>query len=126
RSGDDLADGIRMAGQRADAMIVVNDPMFTTFRIRIGELAAENRLPTMHQGIPAVQEGGLMTYGAQNGEAAHLAAVYLDRLLKGATPGDLPILVPTAADFVINLKAAQAIGLTIPEAVLAQATDLIR
>jgi putative ABC transport system substrate-binding protein len=127
KTAEDLPGAFQSAlRDHADAMITLNDSLFTANRIRVGELAIENRIPMMHQGIPAVREGGLMTFATKEGIAARLAAGYIDRIIKGEKIGDLPVIVPSEFDLVINMKAAAAIGLKIPESVLAQATQVLQ
>jgi putative tryptophan/tyrosine transport system substrate-binding protein len=100
--------------------------MFRLHRSRLAELAATSRLPTMHNIRPYVEAGGLMAYGPSTPDLFRRAAVYIDKILKGAKPADLPVEQPTKFDLVINLKTAQALGLTIPPAVLFQADEVIR
>jgi putative ABC transport system substrate-binding protein len=127
RNAQELAGAFDAAkGGGAQAIITLSDSLFTANRVRLGELAIQQQIPMMHQGIPAVREGGLMTYAVRDGLGAHLAAGYVDRILKGTSPGDLPVIVPNEFDLVINIKAAAAIGLTVPEPVLSQATLVIR
>ena len=94
-------------------------------RRRVVDLAAKHRLPAVHFGRPFAEAGGLMAYGA-NGEDLHRrAATYVDKILKGAKPADLPIEQPTKFDLVINLKTAKALGLEVPPQLIAQADELI-
>jgi putative ABC transport system substrate-binding protein len=116
RTDQDIPGAVETARQRADAMLTASDNLFTINRRRIGELAIQNKLIVMAQGRPAVDEGGLMTYVVQGDVSARLAANYMDRILKGGKVADLPVLLPNEYDFVINLKAAEAIGLTSPQA----------
>ena len=92
---------------------------------RIAELAIQHRLPSMWGPTDAVSRGGLMSYGANRVEMARRAATYVDKILKGAKPADLPVEQPTLFDFIVNLKTAQALGLTLPQVVFAQATEVI-
>jgi putative ABC transport system substrate-binding protein len=115
-----------MTSAHAGAVLVLGDSMFLQHRRRLAELAATSRLPTMHNVRPYVEAGGLMAYGPSPLDILRRAAVYVDKILKGAKPADLPIEQPTTFDLVINLKTAQALGLTIPPAVLFQATEIIR
>ena len=96
------------------------------YRSRIVELAAQHRLPTMYHERDAVAAGGLMAYGVNLPDFFRRAATYVDRILKGAKPADLPVEQSMRFDFVINLKTAQALGLTIPDHVLLQATEVIQ
>ncbi|HXV82887.1 MAG TPA: ABC transporter substrate binding protein, partial [Candidatus Binatia bacterium] len=95
-------------------------------RKRIVELAAKHRLPAIYPNKGYVDEGGLMFYGADNVDLYRRAAVYVDKILKGAKPADLPVEQPTKFEFVINLKTAKQIGLSIPPNVLARADRVIR
>jgi ABC-type uncharacterized transport system substrate-binding protein len=111
---------------RVNSLIVVRTGGFFRYTKRIAELAIKNRLPSMHEGSDFVDDGGLMSYAASYSEAYRRAAVYVDKILKGAKPADLPVEQPTKFDFVINLKTAKQIGLTIPPNVLARADRVIR
>jgi len=108
-----------------DALWVGQEPLMAANSARVAAFAIEQRLPAMYETRLYTDAGGLMNYGVQSVERYYRAATYVDRILKGAKPADLPIEQPTAFDFVINLKAARAIGLTIPPAVLQQATEII-
>jgi putative ABC transport system substrate-binding protein len=101
------------------------DAMFTSERRRIAALATAARLPTMYGLRELVEEGGLMSYGIDLHESYRRAANYVDKILKGAKPGDLPVELPTKLELVINLKTANALGLTIPFAVLIRADEII-
>jgi hypothetical protein len=94
-------------------------------RVRIAELAAKNRLPTLAGFKEFAQAGGLMTYSASLPDLHRRAAIYVDKILKGAKPADLPVEQPTKYDFVINLKTAKALGLTIPQTLLLRADQVI-
>jgi len=111
---------------RADAVLVLSSPVFTSERTQIVDLAAKSRLPAMYPQQEFVQEGALMTYSVSVTNMYPRAATYVDKILKGAKPADLPIEQPTKFEFVINLKAAKQIGLTIPPNVLARANRVIR
>jgi putative ABC transport system substrate-binding protein len=113
------------AARGAGALLVVDDSVFTTQRAQIAELALKNRLPTMYGHRDMVQAGGLMTYGPDYGDLYRRAAEYVQKILHGAKPGDLPVEQPTKFEFVINLKTAKALGLTIPQSVLIQADQVI-
>lgn len=115
-----------MKKQRAAALIVVGDPMFGTHRMPLIELTAKNRLPAIWSISEYVDAGGLMSYGTQFDELFRRAAVYVDKILKGAKPGELPIEQPTKFELVIALKTAKQIGLTIPPHVLARADRVIK
>jgi len=117
---------VAMTEERADGLIVLPDPMFLTQRAQIAELAARAKLPAIY-GIPEhARAGGLMSYAADRTAMFRHAATYVDKILKGAKPADLPVEQPTKFEFVINLKTAKALGLTIPPAVLAQTTEVIQ
>ncbi|MFY9553556.1 MAG: ABC transporter substrate binding protein, partial [Blastocatellia bacterium] len=98
----------------------------TTNRTRIIELAANHRMPVIYAGSAHTEAGGLMSYGVDITENYRRAVVYVDKILKGAKPADLPVEQPTKFDLVINLKTAKQIGLTIPPNVLARADRVIR
>ncbi|HUP37121.1 MAG TPA: ABC transporter substrate-binding protein [Candidatus Limnocylindria bacterium] len=114
-----------LATERAGALMVQTDAMFITHRRRIVELAARSRVPTIYGDREFVDAGGLMFYGATLANLYHDAAGYADRILKGARPADLPVEQPTKLELVINLKAAKALGLTIPPSVLGRADHLV-
>ena len=101
-----------MKQERAGALIVLPDAFFFAQARRIAELAAQHRLPTMFWTREPVESGGLMSYGQNIAEHYYRAATYVDKILKGAKPGDLPVEQPTKIELVINLKTAKAIGLT--------------
>ena len=115
-----------MRRRGAEALIVLPSPMFYAERRRLAALAARDRLPAIYEVKEYADEGGLMSYGPSFPGMYRRAATYVDKILKGAKPGDLPMEQPTKFDFVINLKAAKAIGLTIPPPVLARADELIQ
>jgi putative ABC transport system substrate-binding protein len=112
--------------EHAGAIMVLTGPLLTTHRKRIVEFAAKSRLPAMYGISEFVDAGGLMFYGASLPEMYRRAATYVDKILKGAKPADLPVEQPTKFEFVINLKAAKQIGLTIPPGVLARADKVIK
>jgi putative ABC transport system substrate-binding protein len=111
--------------ERADALMVPPDTTFTSHRVRIAELAAKARLPTIYFARQSVEAGGLMSYGPNPVENYRRAATFVDKILKGAKPADLPIERPTKIDLVINLKTAKALGLEIPPLLLARADEVI-
>jgi putative ABC transport system substrate-binding protein len=111
--------------QRAEALLVVGDPLIFVGRLQIANLAARHRLPAIYTLRAYVETGGLMSYGPNGYEQIRRAATYVARILKGARPGELPMEQPTKLEFVINLKAAKALGLTIPQSVLVRADQLI-
>ena len=115
-----------MAKARPDAIMVLLSPVITLNSKRIVELALEQRLPGVYPTNQFVEEGGVIGYGPRIGDMYRRAATYVDKILKGAKPGDLPVEQPTKFDLAINLKAAKQIGLTIPPNLLARADRVIR
>ena len=114
-----------MTRARAGALTVLASTMLTNERRRLVDLAAKNRLPAVYPWREAVDAGGLMSYGANIPDLFRRAATYVDKIFRGAKPGDLPIEQPTKFELVINLKTAKALGLTIPPSVLARADEVI-
>jgi len=114
-----------IAGKRPDALMTTADPLIVSYRTRIVGFAAELRLPSMYPTQEFVDAGGLMFYGGSIPEMYRRAAVYVDRILKGAKPGDLAIEQPTKFDMVINMKTAKALGITIPQSILVRADRVI-
>jgi putative ABC transport system substrate-binding protein len=114
------------AKARVSALITVNTSLFNRYPKRIADLAIKNRLPSMYELSAYVEAGGLVSYASNEVENFKRAVVYVDKILKGAKPADLPVEQPTKFEFVINLKAAKQIGLTIPPNVLARADKVIR
>ncbi len=114
-----------MTKARAGALTVLPSAMFLGERRRLVDLAAKNRLPAVFPLREFVDVGGLMSYGANLADLNRRAATYVDKILKGAKPGDLPVEQPTKFELVINLKTAKAIGLTIPPSLLARADQVI-
>ena len=110
----------------ADALLVLPDPLTTTIRKPIVEFALEHRLPSMFGIREAVEEGGLMTYSPDRRVFYQRAADYVDRILKGANPAEMPIERPTRFELILNLKTAQAIGITFPGSILANATSVLQ
>ena len=124
---DDFEDAFKAAMTgRAGAVIVLQSALTNTHRTRIVELAAKNRLPTMFEEASHVNAGGFMSYGPSFFDLQRRAAVYVDKILKGAKPADLPVEQPKKFELIINLKTAKQIGLTIPPNVLARADKVIR
>jgi putative tryptophan/tyrosine transport system substrate-binding protein len=116
-----------LSREGADALFVLSDPLLLNdLRGRIAALAAQHRLPAMYGWKMYVEAGGLMSYGPRLPDLNQRAAYYVDRLLKGTKPGDLPVEQPTQFELVINLKTAQALGLTIPPTLLFQADEVIK
>jgi putative tryptophan/tyrosine transport system substrate-binding protein len=123
----DLETVFRAASKgRADAVLVLGSPVAASQRTQIADLAAKNRLPAIYPQSDYMDAGGLMFYGVSVTEMFRHAATYVDKILKGAKPADLPVEQPTKFEFIINLKAAKQIGLTIPPNVLARADKVIR
>jgi putative ABC transport system substrate-binding protein len=114
-----------MTRARAGALTVLTSNMLLGERRRLVDLAAKNRLPAVYTWREFVDAGGLMSYGADLADSFRRAATYVDKILKGARPGDLPIEQPTKFELVINLKTAKALGLTIPPSLLARADQII-
>ena len=115
-----------MTRGRPNALFVLADPMLSTYRSRIADLAVRGRLPTIYWLRSFTDAGGLMSYGPSNADLNRRAATYVDKILKGTKPADLPVEQPTKFEFVINLKTAKQIGLTIPPNVLARADRVIK
>jgi putative tryptophan/tyrosine transport system substrate-binding protein len=112
--------------ERADAILVLPSPYFEAHHARLIELAAQYRLPAFYEFRNYVKDGGLMSYGPSIDEMFARSAIYVDRILKGANPGDLAIERPTRFELVINLKTAAALGLTIPQSLLLRADEVIQ
>jgi ABC-type uncharacterized transport system substrate-binding protein len=115
-----------MSREHAEALVVLPGAIFNLHRARINELAARSRLPTMWESRDGVAEGGLMAYGPDGASLWQRAATYVDKILKGAQPGTLPMERPMTFKLVINLTAAKALGLTIPPTLLFQADEVIQ
>ena len=114
-----------IAGQRPNALLILADPMFTLHRARIGDLAARHRLPTVSGASEYAAAGILATYGPSFADAYRLAAPYVDRILKGAKPADLPVERIAKFELVINARTARALGVTIPQSVAVRAERVI-
>jgi putative ABC transport system substrate-binding protein len=126
-SSEDLETAFRAAGKaHADAVLVLTSVVTNSHRKQIVELAAKNRLPAIYYTAEWGEAGGLLTYGASFPDLFRRAATYVDKILKGAKPADLPVEQPKKFEFIVNLKAAKQIGLTIPPNVLARADRVIR
>ena len=114
-----------IARARPDGLVVLLDSLMAEHRHEIVDFAAKNRLPAIYAGTPFVEAGGLLVYSEDFHELWRRAAVYVDRILRGAKPADLPVEQPTKFELVINLKTAKALGLTIPPSLLARADQVI-
>ena len=127
RGPDDFESAFKAAKSGgSEALIVIANPLSNTYRARIVDLAAKNRLPGIYPSTDFVEDGGLMSYGADILDNWRRAAIYVDKILKGAKPAELPVEQPTKFELVINLKTAKQIVLTIPPNVLARADRVIR
>jgi putative ABC transport system substrate-binding protein len=122
---EDIAPAFDVVRGRADALYVVSDPLMTVHRLRINTLALGARLPTMHALREYVEAAGLMSYGPNFPDLFRRAAELVDRILRGAKPGDIPVAQPIKFDLVINLTTAKALGLDIPPSLLARADEVI-
>jgi ABC-type uncharacterized transport system substrate-binding protein len=125
RRAQDIAPAFDALKGPADALYVCSDPLVTTNRIRINTLALGARLPTMHGQGDNVEAGGLMSYGANYPDLHRRAADYVDKILRGAKPTDIPVEQPTKFDLVINLTTAKVLGLTVPPSLLTTADEVI-
>jgi putative tryptophan/tyrosine transport system substrate-binding protein len=114
------------ASGRVNALVTVRTALLINYRKQIADLAIKNRLPSIQEGSDFVEAGGLMSYSANDTEVFRRAAYYVDRILKGTKPADLPVEQPTKFEFVINLKTAKQIGVTIPQSVLYRADRVIK
>jgi ABC-type uncharacterized transport system substrate-binding protein len=123
--GEDIVPAFEALNGRADALYVCIDPLVNTHRIRINTLALATRLPTMHSSREYVEAGGLMSYGPNFPDLFRRAAGYVDKILRGAKPGDIPVEQPTKFDLIINLTTAKALRLDVPATVLARADEVI-
>ena len=121
---DGAAQGV--AKRRVNALIVVSNSVLNRYRERVTEIAIKNRLPSICEGEEMVNAGGLMSYSASEPDQFRQAAIYVDKIIKGAKPADLPVEQPEKFELVINLKTAKQIGFTIPPNVLARADKVIR
>jgi putative ABC transport system substrate-binding protein len=122
---EEIAPAFKGLKGRADALYVVNDPLLNSNRVRINTWALAGRLPTMHGFREHVEAGGLMSYGPNFPDLFRRAAGYVDKILRGAKPADLPVEQPTKFDFIINLTTAEALGLAVPPSLLARADEVI-
>jgi putative ABC transport system substrate-binding protein len=115
----------RLSGESVKGVVLLADPSVIEQRLRIAEVAQAARLPTAFQLRENVEAGGLLSYGANINSQFQLAAFYVDRILRGAKPADLPVQEPTKIELVINLKTAKALGLSVPPTLLATADEMI-
>jgi putative ABC transport system substrate-binding protein len=125
RRAEDISPAFDALMGRADALYVCVDPLVNTHRIRVNTLALAARLPTMHGLREYVEAGGLMSYGPNLPDLFRRAADYVDKILRGAKPGDIPVEQPIKFDLIINLTTARALGLEVPPALLARADAVI-
>jgi putative tryptophan/tyrosine transport system substrate-binding protein len=125
RRGEDIVPAFEALNGRADALYVCMEPLVVTHRIRINTLAMAARLPTMHGAREYVEAGGLMSYGPNFPDLFRRAGDYVDKILRGAKPGDLPVEQPTKFDLIINLTTAKALRLEVPSTLLARADEVI-
>jgi putative ABC transport system substrate-binding protein len=114
-----------MAKERVGALLVLSDAMLSSHRTRLADLAVRSRLPSAYAVRESVEAGGLMSYGPSFLDLYRRSAAYVDKILKGAKPADLPVEQPTKFELVINLKTAKALGLTIPPSLLQRADQVI-
>jgi putative tryptophan/tyrosine transport system substrate-binding protein len=127
RGAEDLEGAFLVAvKQRLHALVVIGGGIINRYQKRIVAFEVENRLPAIHETLPFAEAGGLMAYGVNVPDLFRRSATYVDKILKGAKPADLPVQQPTKFEFVINLKTAKQIGLTIPPNVLARADKVIK
>jgi putative ABC transport system substrate-binding protein len=125
RRTDDIGPVLESVKDKVDALYVVTDPLLNTNRVSINSLAIADRLPTIHGEKAYVEAGGLMSYGANYPDLFRRAAEQVDKILRGAKPGDIPVEQPTKFDLAVNLRTAKALGLTVPPSILVQADDVI-
>ena len=124
-SGDIDAIFAAFARERPDALFVSPDPYFTVRRVQLATLAARHAIPTSFAAREPVDAGGLISYGPDTLDLFRRAAGYVDRILKGEKPADLPVQAPTKYELMINLKTAKALGLTVPPQLLTRADEVI-
>jgi putative ABC transport system substrate-binding protein len=117
---------LAMTKARVEALLVLPHPFFSTYVQRIADLAAQSRLPALYPDRKYVEAGGLISYAMDELDLPRRLGEYVDRILKGAKPGDLPVEQPAKYELLINLKTAKALGLTIPRTLLIQADEVIR
>ena len=115
-----------MARQRTDALLVAGGVTFLVHRAKFNEMALQRRLPTMYSVREGVEGGGLLSYGLNMRDFVGRAATYVDKILRGAKPGELPVEQPTKFELIVNLRTANALGLTLPRALMQRADEVIR
>ena len=125
RRAEDVAPTFKALKGRTDALYVLNDPLINTNRVRVITLALGARLPTMHGSRDHVEAGGLMSYGPNYPHLFRRAGDYVDKILRGAKPGDLPVEQPTKFELIVNVITATALGLEVPPTLLARADEVI-
>jgi putative ABC transport system substrate-binding protein len=125
RRAEDIPPAFEAAKAQAEALFVLNDPLVISERARINELAIAAKLPTVYAFREFVDSGGLMSYGPHFPNLFRRAGEYVDKILRGAKPGDIPVEQPTRFELVLNLKTAKALGITIPPTLLARADEVI-
>lgn len=125
RDAEDIATAIEALGRHVDALYVATDALVLTNRIRINTLAVGTRLPTIYGSREYLDGGGLISYGPNYPDLFRRAADYVDKILRGTIPSDIPVEQPTRFDLVVNLRAAKALGLTIPESLVLRADEVI-
>jgi putative ABC transport system substrate-binding protein len=125
RRAEDIVPAFDSFKDRAEALYVCGDPLIFTYRVRVTTLALGARLPTIYDNGGFVEAGGLMSYGPSFADMFRRSAAYVDKILRGARPADLPVEQPTKFDFVVNLTTAMIIGLTVPPTLLAIADEVI-
>ena len=127
RTPEDFDPAFSVVGRtRAQALYLLDSPLFYVNRMTLTKLVSKARLPTIYGARVFADAGGLMSYGADYADQMRRAAGYIDKILKGAKPGDLPIEQPTKFELVVNLKTAKALGITIPQSILLRADEVIR
>jgi len=125
RRAEDIAPAFEGLQGRAEGIYVQADPLFTSNRVRLNSLALSARLPTIHSAREQVEAGGLISYGTNLTDLFRRSGDLVDRILRGARPADIPVEQPTKFDLVVNLKTAKALGLTVPDTLLARADEVI-
>ena len=127
RQPNELASALSaLTRQRADALLVLSDPVFGSQLAQIAQVAARNRLPALYSRREFAEAGGLLSYGPSYEDNWRRAATYVDKILKGAKPAELPVQQPTRLELVLNRKTAKALGLTIPQSLLLRADEVIQ